>query len=125
VEQRFKIDSCGTGAWHVGQPPHVETCRVARENGISVEHLKARQVCAEDFKNFDLIVAMDRSNLSDLKRLRGSEKANIICLREYDFEGGDINVPDPYYGGRDGFEEMYRIIRRCSEQLLEELFQQI
>lgn len=122
LADRFFIDSCGTGDYHVGKPAHSETRKVAKQFGISLEEHRARQVEENDFEEFDLIVAMDRSNLSDLKYLRRSGSAPIICLREHDPDAdGDLNVPDPYYGGANGFVDGYRIIERSCEALFKEL----
>ncbi len=121
LEDKFEVDSCGTGHWHEGQPPHQDSRKVAKKNGISLEGQIARQVTDEDFEQFDLLVAMDTSNLNDLKRMRGESKASIICLREYDHEEKDLDVPDPYYGGPKGFDNVFNIINRCCVQLLDEL----
>ena len=121
LEDRISIDSCGTGNWHVGKPPHVGTKAVAKKYDVSLSGIKARQVKDEDFDSFDLLVAMDQSNLSDLKRMRGAAQANIICLREFDYNEKDLNVPDPYYGGPEGFEEVYNIVDRCCRESLDEI----
>lgn len=121
LQERIIVDSCGTGDWHVGKPPHEGTRQVAKKYNISMSGIKARQVANEDFDNFDLLVAMDQSNLSDLKRMRGGSHANIICLREFDYDDRDLNVPDPYYGGPEGFEEVYQIVSRCCVELLDEI----
>lgn len=121
LQDKITVDSCGTGNWHVGKPPHEETRRVAKKYNISMSGIQARQVASGDFESFDLLVAMDLSNLSDLKRLRGGAQANIICLREFDYDDRDLNVPDPYYGGPEGFEEVYQIVSRCCAELLDEI----
>ena len=122
LSEKFFIDSCGTGDYHIGKPAHSETRKVAKQFGISLEEHRARQVEESDCDEFDLIVAMDRSNLSDLKYLRRSGSAPIICLREHDPDAeGDLNVPDPYYGGPTGFVDGYRIIERSCRALLEDI----
>lgn len=121
VADRFDIDSCGTGPWHEGEPPHRESCKVASKHGVSIEGLRARQVCRDDFKRFDLIVAMDRSNLEDLRRLCPGAGPEIVLLRDFDPTEPDPDVPDPFYGGADGFEDVFQIVHRCCEQLLERL----
>lgn len=120
--KEYIIDSCGTGGWHVGEPPHRESRAVARRNGVSLEGQTARQLDREDFKRFDLIVAMDRQNRRDIERLmpKGSS-CRVVCLREFDPEIVELDVPDPYYGGPDGFEEVYRIVERSCEALLDSL----
>lgn len=121
LSHKYRIDSCGTGGWHVGSKPHNDSIRIARERGIDISGQRARRVSAEDFKRFNLFVAMDRSNRSDLLALPGASAASIVCLREYDSVSGDLDVPDPYYGGWDGFIEVYDIVSRCCEGLLASL----
>lgn len=125
LSSRFIIDSCGTGPWHVGERPHDETRKVAERHGVSLHGQRARRIEAKDFKLFDLVVAMDRSNREDLQRIAGSESARIVCLREFDPEAGDLDVPDPYYGGQNGFEECYEIIVRCCERLLDHCLEKV
>lgn len=120
---RYEADSAGTGAWHVGDPPDRRSAEVARRNGISLEG-RARQVGAEDFGEFDLLVAMDRENLRSLERLREAAGggAPVRLLREFDPEAGDdLEVPDPYYGGADGFDRVFEMVDRSCAALLAEL----
>lgn len=122
LSERFVIDSCGTADYHAGNQAHSQTRKVAKQFGVSLEDHRARQVELGDFEQFDLIVAMDQSNLSDLKHMRRGGGASIICLREHDPDAnGDLNVPDPYYGGPNGFVDGYRIIERSCQVLLEEI----
>jgi protein-tyrosine phosphatase len=121
VSDRFEVDSAGTGAWHVGEPPDSRMQRVAAIHGLKYTG-RARQIRPHDLEDFDLIIAMDRENLSDLKRLVRSPEAGqkIRLLREFDpFGGPQAGVPDPYYGGIDGFEEVYQIVERSTQKLLE------
>lgn len=117
----LEVDSCGTGHWHVGEPPHRESCRVAKEHGISITQQRARQVKENDFSHFDIIVAMDRQNKRDLEKIRGTGKARIVTLREYDSHKDGADVPDPYYGGPEGFEEVFEIISRSCEELFSQV----
>ena len=121
---RFEADSAGTAAYHSGEPPDPRTTAVAARHGVHLTGL-ARQVTRRDFQRFDLIVAMDRSNRRSLERLRGHRPrpgaARIVMMRDYDPRPGDPDVPDPYYGGADGFERVYRIVERCCDGLLDEL----
>jgi protein-tyrosine phosphatase len=96
---------------------------VAREHGIRLRGV-ARQVDPDDFHSFDRILAMDRENLKDLRRLasEGGGTAALALLREFDPEAaGDLAVPDPYYGGPDGFEEVFQMVTRSCARLLESL----
>lgn len=129
LEDSFFVDSAGTGNWHVGNPPHVDSQRVAMENGIDISHQEARQVEAKDFSQFDFVVAMDTSNkknLINLMEMNSKSKAKLFCIREYDSESrGDLDVPDPYYstgdGAEDGFLSVYEMLLRSCKSLLEEI----
>lgn len=122
---RFEVDSCGTGSWHVGHAPDPRSQAVADKYGVPLT-CRARQVePAEDFEAFDLIIAMDRSNLRDLRDLApAGHHGKIRLMREWDPEAADLDapeVPDPYYGGPRGFEDMYAMLLRSCESLLDEL----
>jgi len=115
------VDSAGTGAWHVGERPDPRSIEVAARHGV---HLPghARRVTEEDFVRFDRIVAMDRSNLRDLESLRPPEStATLGLLRDHDPEPGDGEVPDPYYGGSDGFDRVYEMVLRSCAELLDDV----
>jgi protein-tyrosine phosphatase len=128
VEQRglaahYSIDSAGTGGWHAGESPDERSVAVAKKNGVLLTS-RARQVSTSDFEDFDHIVAMDRQNLLDLQALgRGAAAggARLHLLREFDPEPGDRQVPDPYYGGADGFDHVYAMVRRSCEAMLDAL----
>lgn len=108
----IEIDSAGTGAWHVGEPPDHRARATGKRRGLDVRG-RARKVVLEDFERFDYVIAMDRSNRSDLHQLAPNDEAKrkIELLRNYDAESPrDAEVPDPYYGGGDGFE---RVINIC------------
>jgi protein-tyrosine phosphatase len=126
LEGRIEVDSAGTGSWHVGEPPDARATRVARGRGIELGGA-ARQVAPGDFEEFDLILAMDSENLRNLQRLAPDEaaRAKVRLLRE--FEGragsqsstGDLDVPDPYYGGPGGFEEVLDVVHAACTLLLQ------
>lgn len=123
LEDRIILDSAGTGGWHVGDPPDARATATARARGIVLEGA-ARQVRAEDFEDFDLLLAMDRSNLSDLRRLAPDEgaSARVRLLRDFDpASSGDLDVPDPYYGGAGGFEEVLDLVQAACAGLLAEI----
>ena len=120
LEAGFAVDSCGTGPWCVGEPPHYESVWIAERHGISLSGQQARQVRKEDFIEFDLIVAMDRQVRDYLRKIGRHGTAKIICLREYDTDSTDLDVPDPVSGGRNDFESVFDIIYRCCVRLLEE-----
>ncbi|OWP52094.1 low molecular weight protein-tyrosine-phosphatase [Pseudomonas nitroreducens] len=121
LEDRIEIDSAGTGDWHVGKAPDARTRAAALRRGYDLSSLRARQVSLADFSRYDLILAMDNANLRDLKHLRGSgAKAELdLFLRRYELEVDE--VPDPYYGGEDGFERVLDLVERACDGLLTEV----
>ncbi|WP_425416675.1 low molecular weight protein-tyrosine-phosphatase [Oricola indica] len=119
--RRFEIDSAGTGAWHVGNPPDPRSVEVGRRHGIDLSRLRARKVVGSDFDRFDLILGMDRSNVANLTAMApASSRARIAEFHDFS-TGTPRDVPDPYYGGDDGFEEVYRMIRAAAGSLFEKL----
>ena len=122
LETRFEIDSAGLDSWHVGEDADPRTCRVGRAHGIEVDSV-ARQFDDADFDRFDLILAMDRGHLRALtSRAPARHRAKVKLMREYDeAENRGKDVPDPYYGGADGFESMYRMLAVACRNLLESL----
>jgi protein-tyrosine phosphatase len=125
LEDSIELDSAGTGGWHVGSPPDERATETARARGITLEGA-ARQVCAEDFEDFDLILAMDGSNLAELRRMAPDEqtRSRVRMLRELDPASAglnDLDVPDPYYGGSRGFEDVLDVVQAACVGLLEEL----
>ncbi len=131
----FEIASAGTGPWHVGQPPDRRTRASARRRGLDLDGLRGRQLAAADLGYYDHVLAMDRDNLHDALAL-GPELAPDPCLpakaggdlgprlrlfREFDPEPDDYQVPDPYYGGADGFERVRDIVERTARALLARL----
>jgi protein-tyrosine phosphatase len=121
LSDAFEIDSAGTGAWHLGEPADRRMCGAATRRGIEVRSV-ARQVAASDFDRFDHILAMDAENLRALKQLAPAAQAHKVRLfREFDPEGPGGDVPDPYYGGAHGFDEVLDIVTRTGRALLEAL----
>jgi protein-tyrosine phosphatase len=118
---RFTIDSAGTGAWHVGEPADARMRQAARLRGITMTSI-ARQVTRDDFDRFDLIVAMDSENAAALRRLAPAGQASkVVLFRDYDPDGPGEDVPDPYYGGPDGFDDVLDIVTRSGRNLLAHL----
>ena len=126
LSDRITIDSAGTGSWHVGESPDLRAARTASGHGVSLTG-SARQVRPEDFRNFNYVIAMDRDNLASLEELRdavGGEAA-LYLLREFDPEGSPgAEVPDPYYGGPYGFEEVFQMVKRSGEALLAHILEE-
>ncbi|TVP91674.1 MAG: low molecular weight phosphotyrosine protein phosphatase [Pseudomonadaceae bacterium] len=114
------VDSAGTAGYHIGKSPDTRSMAAARKRGIDISGLRARQVTAEDFHRFDLILAMDRSNLSDLRRLDPGNGAELRLFMEY-APDQPLEVPDPYYGGEQGFEQVLDMLEAAADALLDEL----
>ena len=117
LEDAVEIDSAGTGAWHVGNPPDERSTAAARGRGITLDGA-ARQVAPQDFERFDLLIAMDAANRRELERLAPDDdaRAKVRMLR-----AGDLDVPDPYYGGEDGFEHVLDVVEEGCRALLAEV----
>jgi protein-tyrosine phosphatase len=125
LEDQVEIDSAGTGGWHVGHPPDRRATAAAQARGIVMEGA-ARQVTAADFDAYDLLLAADADNVAGLRALAPDAvaAAKIHLLREYDPDAvaaGDLAIPDPYYGGPDGFEHVIDLIDAACEGLLAHL----
>jgi protein-tyrosine phosphatase len=111
---QIEVDSAGTGGWHVGDPPDARARAAAHRRGFALTGT-ARQVDEDDFEEFDVIVAMDRNNVRDLRRLAPpgtSDKIRPLAA---------VDVPDPYYGGADSFDEVLDIVDVACRELLDEL----
>ena len=120
VADKYEAKSAATGSWHVGERPDSRMRRVAASHGLKYDG-SARQFHAPDLDRFDLILAMDRQNYAHLLSLARTpeQQRKIHLLREFDPQGSKTApVPDPYYGGIDGFEETYRIVERSVNGLL-------
>jgi protein-tyrosine phosphatase len=125
VRDRLTIASCGTGSWHVGQPPDPRTIDVARRHGVALRSRARALDPACDFTAFDLLLAMDRRNLRDILRAGGPPGKAALFLQ---FAPPELaaryghDVPDPYHGGPEGFDEVYSLVRAGAEGLLDAMF---
>lgn len=119
----FEIDSAGTGGWHTGKAPDARAVSTAAAHGVDISRIRARQVSTLDFHDFDFILAMDTANLAALKRIDpGGGKAVVDLFLPPGLEPGmtaDRCVPDPYYGGPEGFEQVFALIWRGAERVFE------
>jgi protein-tyrosine phosphatase len=124
LEDRVEVDSAGTGDWHVGSPPDARATAAARSRGIALAGA-ARVVARSDFEDFDLILAADRRNLRQLRAVAPPDaRSRIHLLREFDpaSDGApDLDVPDPYYGGDEGFEHVLDLVEAACRGLLDAL----
>ena len=121
----IEIESAGTGDWHVGNDPDERAAAAATARGFAMRSV-AQQVRPEDFDRFDMLVAMDRDNVRNLKRLAPSVEAagKVRLLREFDPTSAgapDLDVPDPYYGGVDGFDHVLDLVEASCAGLLDHL----
>lgn len=126
LADRFEIDSAGTSAFHTGDAPDERSAAVAQRRGVAMEHA-ARQVSDEDLDRFDYMIAMDLSNLGKLEAIaeRVQGRAELHLLRSFDeTAGGDLEVPDPYFGGATGFEDVHDMVERAAAGLLEHIREQ-
>jgi protein-tyrosine phosphatase len=125
LDGAVEVASAGTGGWHAGEPPDARATAAAARRGIPLAGA-ARQVTEEDFERFDLIVAMDRENLGELRAIAPGQRARaeVRLLREFDpasAGGEDLDVPDPYYGGARGFETVLDLVAAACRGLLDDL----
>ena len=114
-EDQYVVDSAGTGGWHVGRLADSRMRDAALQRGIIIKS-RARQIISSDFENFDLILTMDNSNLADVtslsKEIGQSCNAEIKPLLSYARNTDLVEVPDPYYGGEEGFEDVFRFLEK-------------
>lgn len=120
LESEFEIDSAGTGDWHVGEPADRRTLEELARNQVAPPG-RARQLRSVDFERFDHIVVMDDANLRDALRWPGSRAEKLSLLLDWDSKAIAREVPDPYYGGPEGFCDMFAMLDQATEALLEEL----
>lgn len=123
LADRIEVDSAGTGGWHVGAPPDERMTATARQRGVDLSRLRARQLERADLGDYDHVFVMDKSNLHDALALdpTGDHSTRVRLFREFDPEPGDYQVPDPYYGGDQGFHTVYDIVDRTTEAILDRL----
>jgi protein-tyrosine phosphatase len=115
---RIEIDSAGTGGWHAGDLADPRMREAAARRGVDLQS-RARQVKVRDFETFDLIVAMDRQNLAHLQQMGRARPGQLFLLSELLGKGWPADVPDPYYGGPEGFEEVLDMLEAAMPALLE------
>jgi protein-tyrosine phosphatase len=122
LQSHFCIDSAGTSAFHIGESANSKSQMTANKHGIKL-HSKVRRFEPRDIEEFDLVIAMDEENYQNLLQMAKTDAnaQKIRLMRDFDPKPGDGNVPDPYYGGIGGFENVFRIIYRSSETLLNSL----
>lgn len=123
---QIQVDSCGTGSWHIGHAPDQRTLDAASKRGYDLSHIRARRLCAEDFQTFDYILAMDTRNLADvIKNAPLNYPGKIQLLLDYSQEKSVLEVPDPYYGGEQGFDQVFHLVEEACASLLNHLTDKI
>lgn len=120
-----ELDSCGTGGWHAGEPPDRRAQQCARSYGVDISGLRARQFRTDDFEHFDLIFVMDTSNYRDVLSLarNDSHRAKVRLILNEVHPNENRSVPDPYYGGARGFDNVFDMLSRAAERVLSSLQQ--
>lgn len=122
VGAKFESDSAGTHAYHVGEAPDPRAVYMALSRGIDISGDRARRVCEEDFQRFDVIYAMDRDNLAILERMKPPGcRARVELVMSLAPDYGLDEVPDPYYGGDEGFRRVLDMLETAAENLGREL----
>lgn len=122
--ERIRIDSAGTHAYHIGEPPDPRSQQTAQRRGIQLGHLRARQVEAGDFLRFDYLLAMDQGNYQILSQARQhvfEEAGRLSLMMDFAPHLGISEVPDPYYGGGSGFDAVFDMLEEASAGLLAEI----
>jgi len=112
------VDSAGTAAYHVGNPPDPRSTEIAKQKGIDISQYRARKFTKEDFTKFDQIFVMDQSNFEDVIRLAETkaEQDKVSLILPFEQE-----VPDPYYGGKEGFEYCYSLLDKACDKIIEKM----
>ncbi len=123
LEDQFSADSAGTSAYHLGDPPDLRSVGNALVNGVNINH-SARQFTELDFSEFDYILAMDQDNLMQIEsmaQIHGVSHNGIFLIRSFQYNGQDLEVPDPYFGGESGFQKVFDVLNDCNQELIEYL----
>lgn len=123
---KFTVDSAGTGDWHAGQGPDHRSVATAKGRGLDISCQKARQIKQTDFTAFDHIYVMDSSNLRDVTKLAQTPeaKAKVKLMMDEVYPGQKADVPDPYYGGPDGFEKVYDMLDEACTLVAQKLIKE-
>lgn len=118
----WSVDSAGTGSWHIGEKPDVRSISEARRNGIDITSQRARQFTSADLDQFDLVLAMDRSNLRNIRSLitNKEQEQKIHLIMDMAHPGNFSDVPDPYWDD-DGFSQVYRMLDAACDKIIDRL----
>ena len=123
VSKNIKVDSAGTAAWHSGNLPDKRSIAVAKTHGIDLTDQHARQFLVDDFARFDFIYVMDKSNYVNVCKLAPNDEAigKVELILNESHPGKDLEVPDPYYGGDDGFENVFQMLDEACNKIKDKL----
>src|SRR5690554_4818295 len=128
LDEKVTVDSAGTGDWHIGKAPDQRSQAAAAARGYAISNLRARQVVAEDFDKFDYVLAMDKSNIENMKEFMPSGKVRTqpeLILERFGNDKSITEVPDPYYGGEEGFQTVLDLLETACDNLVLELKQKL
>ncbi len=119
-----QVDSAGTGGWHAGQNPDERAVKTMNQHGLDISNLVARQFKKSDFDRFDLILAMDESNYDDILRLSSHDhhRKKVQLILSYSATTDKNSVPDPWFGGMNGFEHVFQLLDEACEQVIKSHF---
>ena len=119
----FQVDSAGTGGWHVGELPDSRSIEVAKKNGIDITYQRGRKFSTYDFELYDHIFVMDNTNYQDVIKLANSKEeiGKVRLILDELFPNENVDVPDPYYGGNQGFENVFNMLDEACEKIAERL----
>ncbi|MEZ4874552.1 MAG: low molecular weight protein-tyrosine-phosphatase [Flavobacteriaceae bacterium] len=120
---KVQVDSAGTGGWHVGELPDPRSIEVAQKHGIDITDQRGRKFSAYDFEQYDYIFVMDNSNYQDVIKLANTneEIAKVKLILDEIFPEENVDVPDPYYGGSQGFENVFQMLDDACERIAQRL----
>jgi protein-tyrosine phosphatase len=124
-KNKFKVDSAGTGSWHIGNAPDERSIITAKKNGILISNQKCRQITTNDFDFFDYIYVMDNNNYNDVLELSKNQehrKKVQLILNEL-FPNENVDVPDPYYGVQNGFDSVYQMLNEACDLIAKKLIE--
>lgn len=119
----YKVDSAGTGGWHAGELPDKRSISIAKEKGIDITYQRARKFTKRDFEDFDSIFVMDNSNYKTILALAPNDnvKSKVKLILNEIYPNKNLDVPDPYYGGQDGFENVFNLLELACEEIARKL----
>jgi len=126
-KDKFRIDSAGTGSWHIGHSPDERSIAVAKKYKIDISKQKGRQFNTSDFEDYDFIYVMDNSNFKDVLKLAktSEQKKKVQLILNELFPNENVDVPDPYFGLQDGFEHVYKMLDEACDSIVEKLHKKL